>query len=228
VDGDPDGTPAVYDLAISYPSDELLEVAETRAGVCVERGAVRLRELPVFCWVRLVDDGSGTLRPADPALRDDLATGRRILLARAEVQHCKLVRLSIAERRNARPPSHPQVVCGHHSPRWRGEVIPLGDDFEHGTLVLEAQIDTAAEGFVTTPCYSARIDGPRELEPTIDGEVVELFAEGVVGIEGSTSEGFLVRVVIPPGLLLGIPPVLAAEQAERIFAPWRIEWMGVA
>ena len=225
VDGDPDGTPAPYDLAVSYPSDDLLELAETREGICMARGAVRLREEPVFCWVRLRDDGSGVLRPADPRLRDDIAAGRRILLARAEVQHCQLVSLSIAERRNARPPTQPLITCGHAAPIWAASLEPPEPgESETQLLFLDAEVSTATAGFVNTPCYSARIDGPRLLEGRVDGEPREFFAEGLLSIHAAAPDGFSVRVLVLPFITFG---VAALENPSNVFSAWTIEWMGV-
>lgn len=225
VEGDPDGTPAVYDLAVSYPSDDLLEVAETREGICLSRGAVRLREEPVFCWVRLHDDGSGVLRPADPRLRDAIAAGRRILLARAEVQHCQLVSLSIAERRNARPPTQPLIACGRAAPHWQASLEPpTPGEFETQLLFLDADVSTASAGFVNTPCYSARLDGPRLFEGQVDGEPREFFAEGLLSIHDATPDGFSLRVLVLPFFPFGVAEL---ENPSSVFSAWTIEWMAV-
>lgn len=221
VEGDPDGTPAVYDLVVSYPEDDRLEVVETRAGVCAGRGAVRLREEPVFCWVRLRDDGTGVLRPTDPRLRDDMAVGRRIRLARAKVQHCELKELSIAERRNARPPVRPMIACGHADPAWT-VTLPLGGDSP--LAVLDAPVSTLSAGFVNTPCYSARLEGDRVLAATIDGEDATFFAEGLVNLYDPTPESFRVSVMViasPP-----LPPTLRASPGD-LFTGWTLQWMGV-
>jgi hypothetical protein len=131
VAGERDGSPTYYDLVVSYPDDSMLEVAETRAGVCAPRGAVRLREEPVFCWVRLVrtEGGSATTTAAngtvvkenlvavDAKLGAEIELGLRIVIARAEVLNCQLNRdLSIAERRNARTPLGPHIACGDYAP----------------------------------------------------------------------------------------------------------------
>ena len=47
------GNPVQFDLTVSYPEASDLVETETRVGVCVGSGAVRLRESPVFCWMRL-------------------------------------------------------------------------------------------------------------------------------------------------------------------------------
>lgn len=131
VAGERDGSPTYYDLVVSYPDDSMLEVAETRAGVCAPRGAVRLSEEPVFCWVRMVrtEGGSATTTPGngttvrenlvavDARLGAEIELGLRIVIARAEVLNCQLNRdLSIAERRNARTPLGPHIACDEYAP----------------------------------------------------------------------------------------------------------------
>lgn len=226
VEGDPDGTSAVYDLTVSYPDDEDLEVAETRAGVCLPRGAVRLREEPVFCWVRLLDDGSGELQPEDDRLRADIAVGRKLILARAEVFQCQLVSLSIAERRNARPPTQPFIACGRSSPAWAISAIPPvqpGHEFSQQTLLLEGVVSTRTAGFVNTPCYTARIVGPRQLTGLLDGTSVEFFAEGLLSVHDPTAEQFRARILV---VALGLS-VVQLENPGAVFSQWTIEWMGV-
>ncbi len=227
VEGDPDGTSAVYDLTVSYPDDDDLEVTETREGVCLPRGAVRLREEPIFCWVRLLDDGSGELRPQDDRLRLDIAVGRKIILARAQVFQCQLVSLSIAERRNARPPTQPFIACGHSSPAWSTSAIPPaapGDEFPEQALLLEGVVSTRTAGFVNTPCYSARIAGPRQLTGLLDSTEFEFFAEGLLSVHNPTAERFTARILVLSSL--GLSPV-ALENPSAVFSAWTIEWMGV-
>src|SRR5216684_4985875 len=47
------GGSVFYDLTVSYPDDADLKPSETREGICLPPGVIRLREEPVFCWVRL-------------------------------------------------------------------------------------------------------------------------------------------------------------------------------
>jgi hypothetical protein len=175
VAGEPGGQPVFYDLAVSYPADDDLEEVETREGVCLPRGVVRRREEPVFCWIRLEADqlNQNVLRPRNPVLAAEIKDGLRIVLARAEVLQCRLNQnLSVAQRRSARPASQPRVACGTVVPAWRlwefadpdagperqllvglnAAIMPIG---------LLADIDTSTGRFLTTPCYSARIDAPR-------------------------------------------------------------------
>src|ERR1700730_10284061 len=84
VAGETDGSSIFFDLAISYPDAASLPEVETREGICLPPGAVRLREEPVVCWVRLARGASGELRPTLPALDLQIKGGLRIVLARAE------------------------------------------------------------------------------------------------------------------------------------------------
>src|SRR5262245_35464881 len=113
VAGQDDGSPVLFDLTVSYPSDEDLETTETREGVCLPRGVIRLKEEPVFCWVRLDEDG----QPINDDEKKAILSGMKIVLARAEVLNCKLNRdISTAQRISARPATQPYVCCGQTEP----------------------------------------------------------------------------------------------------------------
>lgn len=124
VSSEQDGRSVLYDLTISYPDDDALEEAETREGVCLPRGVVRLREEPVLCWVRLERDDQDRLHARNPQLGKDIESGLKLVLTRVEVLNCQLEKdLSIAERRSARPAKQPHIACGEARPdpwqvRW--------------------------------------------------------------------------------------------------------------
>ena len=120
VASDPGGLPALYDLTVSYPDDADLEEAETREGLCDTRGVIRLKEEPIFCWVRLNADG----QPKDPKLKQEILTGQKLVLAQAEVLNCQLNQdLSIAQRLSARPPKQPYVCCGMAGAEWQPMLV---------------------------------------------------------------------------------------------------------
>jgi hypothetical protein len=218
--GEPDGTPTLYDLTVSY-LDEELEEAELREGICNQRGAVRLREEPVFCWVRL--DSNGQPREAREKLQ--ILSGMRLVLARAQVLNCELYQdLSVAERLNARPATLPYVCCGTDQSDWRPKLFaPIDPDvmFESEDLAnliqsfaaglgffpwvlpigLEATVDTSLCGFLNTPCYSARIAGPRLRRFTrlIAGEInanIDIFLDGFVQIIDPQPRSFTVNILL--------------------------------
>ncbi len=230
VSGDPTGGPARYDLTVHYPSEADLEETETREGVCTERGVVRLAEEPVFCWVRLEEDGSGELHPADPRIATEIEGALKIRLARIEVEQCRLKSLSVAQRRNARPATQPYLACGSEAePIWRVEpIVPPPMPFSGASFFLVADVDTGVVSFRATPCYSAALRGPRRLTvPFTDPDgrpPVEIAADGLVTIEEPTPDGFRLRVL--PVLLVDEN---TAEQLDwsQITVPWSIAWMGV-
>lgn len=130
------GEPVFFDLAISYPTDDELEVLETRAGICHPRGAVRLQEEPTFCWVRLVRMESGRLEVQDGQLRIDIQRGAKIIIGRISVLNCQLNELvDTSVRRSARPPQQPVIRCGISAPEW--EVVWAID-----RELIKAQIQT--------------------------------------------------------------------------------------
>jgi hypothetical protein len=228
VGAEPDGQPVFFDLAVSYPSDDDLETAETREGVCLPRGVVRLRERPVFCWVRLRRDATGTLRAVNEAQAADLQVGLRIVLARAEVLQCQLnADLSIAQRRRARPPQQPLLRCGTSEVEWR---IWSTGQVRAGLIGIQADVDTAAAGFRLPPCYAARISGRRPLTVTInegasDERTVNLM-DAFVYVEDPEPDGFhcLLPVFSPDaGLLVSDVEQALGQLSER----WQVTWLGI-
>jgi hypothetical protein len=228
-----EGRPVLFDLTVSYPVDADLEEAELRQGICGTSGVVRLREEPVFCWVRLNDDG----QPTEPQLREDIRNRSKIVLARAEVLNCQLNKdLSVAVRLNARPPGQPYVCCGTASPAW--EPWPLATfsptDFlntedgknllaaiSQGTIFnpfilpigVMATIDTSECGFLTTPCYSARIEGPRVRDQ-------RFILDGFVQIVDPQPTEFTINVMlVSQPLITQSDPVLTVRRGKSAEAP---------
>jgi hypothetical protein len=221
--GEPDGTPTFYDLTVSY-LDEKLEEAELREGICNQRGAVRLREEPVFCWVRLDSNG----QPREAREKQEILSGMRLVLARAQVLNCELYQdLSIAERLNARPATLPYVCCGTYQSDWKPKLFaPIDPEVIFGSedlanliqgfaeglgffpwvlpIGLVATVDTSLCGFINTPCYSARVAGPRlrRFTRTIDlnGRVVEanidIFLDGFVQIIDPQPRSFTANILL--------------------------------
>lgn len=243
VAGEPDGQPVFYDLAVSYPADDDLEEVETREGVCLPRGVVRRREEPVFCWIRLERDqlGGNVLRPRSPVLAAEVKDGLRVVLARAEVLQCRLNKdLSVAQRRNARPPGQPRVACGSVVPAWQlweftgdEEQQPAPDDpvevFGQADILpvgLKADIDTSSVRFLTTPCYSARIQAPRVFR---FGQTVALVADALVNIAEPQPTGFRLYALIL-AKVFGADSLSAPRNAPgvaKVVSTIEVVWMGV-
>jgi len=238
VAGEADGSPAFYDLTVSYPADEYLEEAETRGGICNSHGVVRRREEPEFCWVPLPKDETGRLS-ADNRLGEDIKKGLKIVLARAEVVSCQLnSALSVAQRRSARPSSKPYIACASVKPTWdtfdliedaHDEVgFDLGD-FHILPFGLRADVSTKVAGFATTPCYSARIAGvriwPNVMAPNVDTFLVD----GLVNIVDSRANGFRIEVFLMAWLvdISGGHASIRRDDIDEISENWEIVWMGV-
>src|SRR5918912_463668 len=116
VAGDQNGNPVLYYLTVSYPRDEDLEETETREGVCGTSGTVRLKEEPVFCWVRL----SENRQPLEQRSQQEIAAGMKLILALAEVLNCQLEKdLDIAQRLSARPSRQPYICCEKDDTAWK-------------------------------------------------------------------------------------------------------------
>ena len=231
VASEPDGQSVFFDLTVSYPADDALEVAETREGICLPRGAVRLREEPVLCWVRLKRDDEGLLQPADARLRDEIQKGLRIVLTRIEVLDCRLKKdISLKERRSARPSRLPFIACGEAKVRdWDiknvdGTSNTSVQDYE--VFRLQAKnIDTSAAGFQIPPCYSVRIAGERLHTTFDDGEEIPhvyLF-DNPANILAPGPKAFDLEVLVAVRVLDGIP----VHNVGDLIDPWTIAWMGV-
>jgi hypothetical protein len=238
VAGEEDGRPALFDLTISYPDDAFLEETERREGICRQPGGViRLQEEPVFCWVRLKESG----QPLDDQLKSEIAAGMRIVLARAEVLNCQLDKdISIAQRLSARPAKQPYVCCGTAEPDWQPWMIatfePEGILADREALNrlricpfispvgLQAEIDTSQCRFLTAPCYSARISGPRIKQITtssdagpqvfVAGQTFTIVIDGLVQIINPLPNKFTVQILLLVQLLLP-----ATDSGEINLAP---------
>ena len=219
------GNSVYFDLTVSYPQNSDLVETETRNGVCVQAGAVRLREAPVFCWIRLGQASAAVLK--------SLNTGERIRLGRAEVLNCQLnSAISVAQRRNARPATRPYVTSGStDSSRWSAPIVSAFG------IELLYSVDTSAACFRTTPCYTARISGDRHFTMRIGGQNHDFVLDGFVSVVQTaaaqpTPTAFQVQVLIPSTLIeLDGRPVIQQVAAVLPQAlktnKWAVEWMGV-
>lgn len=225
VSGEPDGKPTLFDLTVSYPDDAGLEVAETREGICLPRGAVRLREQPVFCWVRLRETEKGNYQPVDPVLGLQIQTGMRIVLTRVEVLDCKLrQQISLAERRDARPSCQPYIACGETPIAfWSQRIEGPEQTTESGARILSfflaADVSTASAGFATTPAYTVRLQGERL---RVEHNEVQFFILDAPAQVSDPRPGSF-RVSLNLSLTL-IDPEL---DPDGLLEGWTAVWMGV-
>jgi hypothetical protein len=240
------GNSVYYDLTVSYPSDLMLKETETRDGICASRSAVRLREKPVFCWVELVSTsnlfGAKAITEGRQAklasMNQQVESGLRIRLSRAEVLNCKLNQpLSVAQRRNAKPASQPYLWAGRTEKerQWNPRVRGFG-------IEIILRVDTAAAHFRTPPRYFANVVGPREVKPRIDGNEVTMILDGFqrlyalsdeltpgfVSTDADDRTGFKFSLLIPQILIdrsLNFQKV--ADALNPALEEWYVEWMGI-
>jgi hypothetical protein len=229
VASEPDGQSVFFDLTISYPADDALEVTETRAGICLPRGAVRLREEPVLCWVRLRRTDQEGLQPEDDRLREEIQKGLRIVLARAEVLDCRLkADISLKDRRSARPSRLPFIACGEAKGiDWEIVNVTGGDDtFQgFGLFRLHANdVDTSQAGFQLSPCYSVRIAGERLQQVAVTGGTIRVFLfDQPANILASRPKSFNLEILVVARFLSG----QGSLKLRDLIQLWRIAWMGV-
>jgi hypothetical protein len=241
VANDSHGNPVYYMLTVAYRDDRQLPESETRDGVCVSRSAVRLRETPVFCWVELVatSDPPGEKALTTPrqtklnAVNNDLQTGRRIALAAAEVLNCQLNQpLSLAQRRNAKPPAQPFLWAGRTKASiWNASQTGLG-------ITVITNVDISAAPFRTTPRYFAHAVGDRNVTVPIpsDQQKTTFTLDGFPRVKPITTPyvGFEFSLLIP--LILIDTKYL--NQLDKIIAAlkdvlndkdkgWYVEWLGI-
>jgi len=233
------GNPVIYDLTVRYPGDELLEEVETRAGICLPRDAVRLREQPIFCWVEL---DRQSLQPKDTELKDDVRNGLRTIIMRAEIQNYRLYgRISIAQRRDVRPEKGAYISAGKtktESTNWeeieRKEVQTGVTEL----LLLKTSVDTSIAHFEVAPHYSARIEGERIVR---SGEDFDYLIEGVTYLlvplientQKQITNGFEVYLLLPRiGSFVNPPIKFLNKDIDTINdilknLDWHIVWMGI-
>ncbi len=236
VAGDDFGAPALFDLTVAYPDERALNVAEARQGTCgtPASGAIRLREMPVFRWVRLGADRQPL--DTDAALRDALDRGELLRLARAQVLNCRLDRpLSLAQRRNARPPAQPYAYAGRvEQPEWN--VLEAANGAAGFGVQLEAAVDTSSAAFLTKPCYTAQIRGTREFTFTGGGAPMPRLLDGFVTLLAARPTVFRVAVLIPDSLVSTAPnaednpphaPDFREQLRQQVRKNWSIDWIGV-
>ncbi len=212
------GGPAFYYLTASYLTDAQLAPSETETGACQSEGAVRLTEAPLLRW-------QDPKNVSVPDLR--YRRGQDIVLASVWIQGCKIAKaISVADRRDLPAPGQPYIAAGS---------TPVGQTswtaWSTGGAMqgVTTTVDTSAAGFVTTPAYSAQVNGTRLLTP---GVVIDGFAS----VSAATAANFVVTVVMPRNLAVGsytlnpdaeVQPSLLAQLQASSALGWYVSWMGV-
>jgi hypothetical protein len=151
--------PTSYYLTLSYPTNAALQqtIAETRVGVCVPAGVVRLREEPLFCWVALAQTTTG-YAATSPALALDLATNMKLVVCRVDILNCQINAIDVSQRINARPTPLVHISSGRQ-PLTSWEADKQANELLGGKnfVAAQTQVDTSCGRFRTTPQYIARL-----------------------------------------------------------------------
>jgi hypothetical protein len=201
--------PATFFLTISYLDDAFQPTLESRPGVCLPAGTVRLAEGPLVQWQQL----------------KDIQDGINVILAEASVLNCQLnAPLGLDVRRNARPAEQPYINAG--------QVPPAAITWTPVAGGIATRVDTSAAKFAATPAYFAHVVGLRQVKVFATG-TTEVFTQynlvSVPIVELPAPDSFVLQVVllmfnasnavvaVPPADVLNIIPVL----------DWTIVWMGI-
>jgi len=216
------GGSVFYFLTVSYPADSDLKASETRQGVCTEQGVIRLREDPVFCWVRL-NDNDLNRQAVDENLKARITNGVFIVLAQIEVLNCKLKQpVSVTQRRSAVPPRQPRIACGISAANWTPQPpAGLPSAVSIGDLVFTAQINTSGGKFQATPAYVARIEGDRLFPGGHSVNDRPVFVDALINISPNPAPsptGFIVQIFPFSNDQFDLPTVLSS---------WKVAWMGI-
>jgi hypothetical protein len=159
-------------------------------------------EQPRFVWAVAGEVGAGEA----PAPADGLRLGEAVPIARVRVSKGRIVDVSLAERRAARPSSGARVAGG-------SVAIELPAD---STLASELEIDTSAANFQAVPFYFASwsIGGAAVTGPLRQGDLVGPF----LSISNPRAAGFTL------GWRFGTVESAKLEQADPGI---RVDWIGV-
>jgi hypothetical protein len=235
------GYPIYFDLTVAYGDDSTLEEAETREGICVDRGVIRRREQPVFCWVELAGE---QLAPRKTKLTLDLQRNLRIRLARIQVFNCQLFAdVSMAQQLNARPDTTPYISSGTETFESVKATSRQPDlSFPQSPWIISGIVDTTKAEFLTVPDYRAYFVGPREMTLKLGGiNTTDVFLVDQFQITDQKRDSFAFL-----DILIVVGNALKTEDVEyldsdgtprkrtridevhvRIKTEWKLAWMGV-
>jgi hypothetical protein len=202
------GGPAVYYITASYLDDSQQSVEETRDGICLPGGTVRLSEQPSIDW------------RTTSQLRD----GIDLVLGQVSIQNCQLAAaVSAAPRRYARACRAPYLRAGSTlrlPPIW-AVWRPDGRSVAGFTTV----IDTSGASFQSVPRYSVGIIGPRATTWSGASVLVLDFAS----IAEATATAFTLQVALPSAGSANPAAVTDPVSGPQILNQlgWAIVWTGV-
>jgi hypothetical protein len=225
------GNSVFYYLTVSYPNDSDLKPAETRDGICLPVGVVRLREEPVFCWV-LLGDSSTNRQPVDANLKDLIKKQLYIVLAQIEVFNCQLKQpVTTSQCRSARPAKQPRIACGSIAkPVWKQHTFSGSNSQPSNSFAgltpnqqwFTAEIDTSSGRFQATPLYQARLVGPRVFGSQLMDALLD-----VAATPAPTPTSFTIEVFPFSGFASAREEILVHSTGSEQLLPWQVAWMGV-
>jgi len=203
-----DGTEVIYFLTAAYQDDSGQQVLESRPGVCMPGGTVRLSEAPALNWRT-----SAMLPPA----------GNEIILAQVWILNCQLNKpVSLAARRFARISSQPYIAAGQTVPGQTKWALWQPDSTKSPIGVI-VTVDTSAARFHSTPAYIAHIAGDRIW--TLSGSDVQTVAKPIVSLVDATAQQFTVQASLSPQLNPDVDPTQWAVITTQTLN-WHVVWMG--
>jgi len=199
-----DGQDAIYYLVAAYQTDADQSVQETRPGVCLPAGTVRLSESPAIEWRR----------------PDQLNEGLELILAQAGVRNCRLSSpVSTAPRRYARPQNQPYIAAGETEQGHTGWVQwTIGQQ----TLGVLAVVDTSAARFQATPAYFAHVPGERHVVAGTGQIIVLMRTIGAVVAPTPTRFTLQLRIQFEQGSVA----ITALPQFVESLN-WHVVWTGI-
>ena len=211
------GGAAVSYLTASYQTDDQLSPSETETGECEGEGAVRLTEAPLLRW-------QDPKNVSVPSLR--YRRGQDIVLATVSIKGCKIAKaISTADRRDLHASTQPYITGGGTSIGHTVWDAWMDSGTMHGVTTT---VDTSPAGFVTTPTYTAQVNGAHLLSNTI-------IIDGLASVSKPTPTGFVVTVVLPPVEMAGYKLNPENEVNEKLLDKlrdstglgWYVSWMGI-
>jgi hypothetical protein len=199
---------ATFFLTITYQDDTAQSTVESRPGVCLPAGTVRLTEGPLVQWQQL-----GTIQD-----------GINVILAEASILNCQLnAPLGLDVRRNARPAEQPYINAGQVPPAAITWIPVVGG--------IQAQVDTSAAKFAATPAYFAHVMGPRQVQvkQPVTNETSQFSLVTVPIVQTPLPSGFQMQVVMlnfdKSNQVVAVTPQDVVSIIP--FLEWTIVWMGI-
>jgi hypothetical protein len=114
------------------------------------------------------------------------------------------------------------LAAGHTPFLLSPVILPAG---------IQAEIDTSQCGFLTTPCYTARLSGTRVKQVTIELDerqiVVTVLLDGLVQLVEPSPDKFTIQVLLLAAVSETIPTAAFLRACEQFVVDWQLVWMGV-